>query len=101
MLSGSVSTNYDRDCCEQSKGESKPGPPDYESDALTTQPRCLPGDVMKRSNYSDKGKKNKTYCLTVWTSLMLSSVFTKTNTTSDMKVPKQTRDQRETKERDS
>ena len=69
-------------------------------DALTTQPRCLSGDAMKRSNDNVKGKKNKTYCLTVWTSLMLSSVNTKTNKISDMKVPKQTRDQRE-KRRDS
>ena len=99
MLSGSVSTNYDRNCSHQSKGDSKPGPPDYESESLTTQPRCLSGDVMKRSNYNDKGKKNKTYCLTVWTSLMLSSVNTKTNKISDMKVPKQTRDQRDKKER--
>ena len=69
-------------------------------DALTTQPRGLSGDAMKQSNDNDKGKKNKTYCLTVWTSLMLSSVNTKTNKISDMKVPKQTRDQRE-KRRDS
>ena len=55
---------------------------------------------MKRSNYNDEGKKNKTYCLTVWMSLMLSSVNTKTNKISGMKVPKQTRDQREKKERD-
>ena len=87
VLSASVSTNYDRDCSQQSKGNSNP-----ESDALTTRPRRLSGDLMKRSNYNDKGKKNKTYCLTVWTSLMLSSVNTKTNTISDMKVPKQTRE---------
>lgn len=85
----------DRDCSQQSKGNSNP-----ESDVRTTHPRCLSGDVMKRSNYNDKGKKNKTYCLTVWMSLMLSSVNTKTNKISGMKVPKQTRDQREKKERD-
>ena len=85
VLSGSVSTNYKRNCSQQSKGDWNLGPPDCESDSLTTQPRCLSGDVMKRSNYNDKGKKNKTYCLTVWTSLMLSSVNTKTNKISDMK----------------
>ena len=90
VLSRSGSTNNDRDCSQQSKGNSDP-----ESDARTTHPRCLSGDVMKRSNYNDKGKKNKTYCLTVWMSLMLSSVNTKTNKISGMKVPKQTRDQRE------